>query len=240
MVTWHTSRMRSTTVGLTPTRVIYARHLNSSPCTTVHARNQIACINALCSIDGLTLNVTAGSDGVQRSGIDLFYATATDHLNIRTIQTWQSNMAEVLANSTVRLSITCNNGRSSCVDFCVGTCPSPPAPPAPAPAPKSCANNEWEGIPQWVHAQCRGEAGSKKWCARACACVCVCVCVAAADVCVAAADVCVAAAGILGARPTVILSGSCILPAPCRSPKPPVTTAASAPRSLSNSIACIL
>jgi len=47
-------------------------------------------------------------------------------------------------------------------------------------------------------------------------------------------------AGIRGVEPTAILSGNCILPAPCQCPTQPATTAATAPRSLSNSIACIL
>jgi hypothetical protein len=48
--------------------------------------------------------------------IDLFYATE-DKLNIRTIQVWQNNMAEILNNRTGALMITCNNGHTSCIKF---------------------------------------------------------------------------------------------------------------------------
>jgi hypothetical protein len=57
---------------------------------------------------GWSANYT-GTDGQVRTSIDLFYATAQDKLNIRTIQTWQSNIASILNGRYARLWITCNN-----------------------------------------------------------------------------------------------------------------------------------
>lgn len=65
-------------------------------------------------VDGKWTSEYVGSDGITRNTIDVFYATAHDKLNIRTIQTWQSNLGQILQNRTVRLNITCNNGCNSC------------------------------------------------------------------------------------------------------------------------------
>jgi hypothetical protein len=64
-------------------------------------------------------NSYVGTDGQYRTGIDLFYATGTDMINIRTIQTWQSNMASILNGRYGRLWITCNNGFKSCAEFTI-------------------------------------------------------------------------------------------------------------------------
>ena len=42
-------------------------------------------------------------------------------LYVRTIQTWQRNLASVLANKTIMMSIDCKAGLS-CLLFCVGVC----------------------------------------------------------------------------------------------------------------------
>jgi hypothetical protein len=59
-----------------------------------------------------------GSDGQVHDHVDVFYATQSS-INVRTIQTWQNNLADVLREKYARLWITCNNGFKSCVQFAI-------------------------------------------------------------------------------------------------------------------------
>jgi len=106
---------------------------------------------------------------LQHSMNHIFYVTAGNHLNIATLQTWQSNLATILNNTIVRLAITCNNGEASCVELCVGSCPGSPPPP---PVSQSCANNDWAGYSKYISAQCDGKPGTEacwdRWCKANC------------------------------------------------------------------------
>ncbi|KAL0489015.1 unconventional myosin [Acrasis kona] len=57
------------------------------------------------------------SDGNKKSVIDVLYATE-NKIKARTIQSWQSNLPNVLNGRLVRLSLTCDNYKS-CVQFTI-------------------------------------------------------------------------------------------------------------------------
>jgi len=59
----------------------------------------------------------SGCDGIQRSIIDILYATNSDALNVRTIQTWQANLPAFLSQFALRLAVTCDNTVYSCFQF---------------------------------------------------------------------------------------------------------------------------
>lgn len=66
-----------------------------------------------------------GLDGQSRTFSHVFYVTNGNQLWISTLQSWQSNLAQLLEGRLGRLQITCNNGQQSCMQFTIGSTQDP-------------------------------------------------------------------------------------------------------------------